>query len=75
MFLDAKDPQLVIAWKFQMRKELVHSAWHGQSGPVDYSGIILRNKGCGPGTLEISYQNHILWSLVVTDSKSDVFLI
>lgn len=75
LFLNAKDPQLVIAWKFQIRKELVHSAWHRQSSPVDYSGIILRNKGCGPETLEISYQNHILWRLVVTDSKSDVFLL
>lgn len=71
-FLDAKDPQLVIPEKFQMRKELLHSSWHR---PVDYSGFILRNNGCRPGTPEISYQNHILWRLVVTDSKNDVFLV
>lgn len=75
MFLDAKDPQLVIPWKFQIRKELVHSAWHRQNGAVDYSEIILGNKGCGAGTREISYQNHILWRIVVTDSKGSVFLI
>lgn len=57
------------------KKEPAHSVWHGQSNPVDYSGIILRNKDSGPGTREISYQNHILWRLVVADSKSNVFLI